>query len=391
MTRFDVIVAGLGAMGSAALCQLAGRGAKVLGLDRHAPPHKFGSSHGETRITRLAIGEGAHYTPLVQRSHELWREIERETGADLMTTTGGLIISSDGPTADTHVANFYGNTLAAAEACGIAHEILDARAIRQRFPAFHVADDEFGYFERDAGFLRPETCIATQLALAQMRGAEIRTGEILTAFEADAGGVTATTDRGRYHADRLILSIGAWLPGLLTEELSRSFKVYRQVLFWFEIEGPVEPFLPENFPVFIWSLKNSTQGVYGFPALNGREGGLKISTEQYLSSTSADAVDRHVGPAEIAAMYENLVAPNIPALGRRCLKTETCLYTVTPDAGFVIDRHPESDRVTIVSACSGHGFKHSPAIGEALTEMALDGRTTLDLGPFGIARFRAGT
>jgi sarcosine oxidase len=285
------------------------------------------------------------------------------------------------------VENFFGNTLAAAEAYGIAHEILDASAIRKRFPAFNVADDEFGYFERDAGFLRPEACIAAELELAKRRGAEIHADEILTGFDAGPNGVTVSTDRGRYEADRLILCVGAWLPGLLDAELARPFKIYRQVLYWFEIEGALEPFLPENFPVFIWSLKNSAQGVYGFPALNGREGGLKVSTEQYLSSTFPDSVDRSVTAAEISAMYDKLVAPYFPSLGKRCLRTATCLYTVTPDAGFVIDRHPRSDRVTVVSACSGHGFKHSAAIGEALCEILLDGQTTLDLEPFKFARF----
>lgn len=387
MGRYDVIVAGLGAMGSAALFQLAARGARVLGIDRFAPPHAFGSSHGQTRITRLAIGEGGHYTPIVQRSHEIWRAIEHETGADLMTTTGGLIISSAGPTADTHVENFFANTLAAAEAYGIAHEILDAGAIRNRFPAFNVADDEFGYFERDAGFLRPEACIGTQLELARRLGAEIRTEEILAEFDASPTGVTVTTDRARYEADRLILCVGAWLPGLLGADLARSFRIYRQVLYWFEIDGALEPFLPENFPVFIWCLKNSPQGVYGFPALNGRTGGLKVSTEQYISTTVPDLMERSVGEAEISSMHRSLVAPYLPGLGKRCLRTSTCLYTVTPDAGFVIDSHPQSERVTVVSACSGHGFKHSAAIGEALRELVLDGHTTLDLGPFKFARF----
>src|SRR5580692_10504360 len=163
MKRYQAIVIGLGAMGSAALYQLAKRGASVLGIDRYAPPHVHGSSHGDTRITRLAIGEGEHYTPLARRSHEIWREIEKETGADLLTVTGGLILSSPTKTAFTHVEDFFENTLAAARKHGIAHELLDAGEIRKRFPQFAVRNDEVGYFEKEAGFLRPEECVRSQL------------------------------------------------------------------------------------------------------------------------------------------------------------------------------------------------------------------------------------
>ncbi|HEX4534176.1 MAG TPA: FAD-dependent oxidoreductase, partial [Rhizomicrobium sp.] len=151
MAEFDVIILGLGAMGSACVYQLAKRGAKVMGIDRFDPPHAFGSSHGDTRVTRLAIGEGEHYTPLALRSHEIWRQIEAETGASLLTVTGGLIISSNAPRAATHVEGFFANTVAAAKKFDIAHELLDAAAIRARFPQFNIRDNEIGYFERDAG------------------------------------------------------------------------------------------------------------------------------------------------------------------------------------------------------------------------------------------------
>ena len=169
MKKYDAIVLGLGATGSAALYQLAKRGARVLGLDRYAPPHAYGSTHGDTRITRLAIGEGAHYTPLALRSHEIWRELERESGETLLTTNGGLIISSPNKQAFTHVDAFFANTVAAAERFGIAHERLDANAIRARFPEFKVGDDEYGYLERDAGYLRPEACVRVQLQGARSR------------------------------------------------------------------------------------------------------------------------------------------------------------------------------------------------------------------------------
>lgn len=156
MDTYDAVILGLGAMGSAAAYQLAKRKARVLGLDQFAPPHALGSSHGDTRITRLAIGEGTHYTPLALRSHEIWREIEGETGADLLTVTGGLIVSSAASTARVHVADFFANTVAAAQKHGIAHELLESGDIRRRFPQFHIRDGEIGYYEAQAGFLRPK-------------------------------------------------------------------------------------------------------------------------------------------------------------------------------------------------------------------------------------------
>lgn len=377
MERFDVIVVGLGAMGAATVCQLAGRGVRVLGIDQYAPPHALGSSHGDTRITRLAIGEGAAYSPLAMRSHQIWRELEAETGADLMTTTGMLVISSDATNASVHVPNFFGNTIAAAAQHNIAHERLDAAAIRRRFPPFAVAEDEVGYFEPDAGFLRPEACIATQLMLAERRGATLRRGEKVLGFAEEGDGVWLRTDQGHYAADRLVIAAGAWVRDFLPPELQRLFTVRRQVLFWFDIDGDPAMFAPDRCPVFIWELPVEDRVIYGFPAVDGPAGGVKIATEQQGVATTPDSVDRTVSPEEAARTHAECIAPFMPAVSNRCLKSAACLYTVTPDAGFVIDRHPESERVTVVSACSGHGFKHSAAIGEVVACRLLD----VDPGP----------
>ena len=387
MRSFDTIVLGLGAMGSAALHHLARKGARVLGLDRFSPPHALGSSHGDTRITRLAIGEGAQYTPLALRSHELWRELEQETGKTLLTITGGLIISSRAKTSRSHVERFFDNTLAAATKFDIAHEVLDANEIRRRFPQFKVADDEQGYLERDAGFLRPEECVRANLAQAERGGAAIHRDEQVLEFRASPSSVSVRTDRATYHAATLIVAAGAWLPGLLQGDLARLFTIYRQTLVWFDIEVPMANFVPERFPIFIWELQNKKQGTYGLPALDGPRGGIKIGTEQYDATTTADAVRRKVTSAEVRAIYEDYVVPYIAGVGSRCVKAVTCLYTVTPDFGFVLDRHPRHERVLLASPCSGHGFKHSPAIGEALAEMATGGTPGIDLAPFALKRF----
>ncbi len=387
MQRYDTLVVGLGAMGSAALYQLAKRGRKVAGIDRFSPPHVFGSSHGDTRVTRLAIGEGAHYTPLVMRSHELWREIERETSRDLLTTTGGLIISSRSTTSHMHVQDFFGTTVAAAERFGIAHEILDARTIRQRFPQFAISDDEIGYYEHEAGFLRPEACIAAQLALAEKHGAAIHRNETVLGFEEVGAGVTVKTDMDTYTADRVIVSAGAWLPQLIAAKYAQPFKVRRQVLFWFATKGPVTPYRLGNFPIYIWEIQGRPQAIYGFPAIDGESGGIKVATQQYETETTPDLADRSVSDAEMRAMHD-YIAPYLPGFSDRCVKAVVCLYTVTPDAEFVIDTHPEMPRVIVASPCSGHGFKHSAAIGEALAEIVTDGKSRLDLSPFGFQRFR---
>jgi len=387
MQRFDSIVLGLGATGSAAICQLARKGNAVLGIDRFAPPHGHGSTHGETRVTRLAIGEGEQYTPLALRSHHLWRELEEETGSTLLTTNGCLIISSRAKNSVTHVEEFFATTLAAARRYGIVHEILNAEQIRRRFAPFKVADDEIGYLERDGGFLRPEACVRAQLKVAEQLGATIHMREKAIGFEAATGGVTVTTDHGRYGADKLIVAAGPWLPELVGARLALHFKVYRQVMFWFDVEDPIDAFLPPRCPVFIWELQGSTQPIYGFPAVDGRGGGVKIATEQFDNAITADEAVQTVSAEEKRAMYEDYVAPHVSGVNGRCIKALSCLYTVTPDFAFVIDVHPDSERVILASPCSGHGFKHSPAVGEALAELVIDGASRLDLGAFSLRRF----
>ncbi|HEX5280373.1 MAG TPA: N-methyl-L-tryptophan oxidase [Micropepsaceae bacterium] len=385
MTAGEFVVVGLGAMGSATAFQLARRGRDVLAIDQYSPPHIYGSSHGETRITRCAIGEAPHYSPLALRSHEIWREIEAETGSSLLTTTGGLILSSSSRTARLHVDDFFANTLAAARRFGIAHELLDTQEIRRRFPQFRVRDGEQAYFEPGAGFLRPEACIAAQLQLATRFGAQIREHERVLRFEPLADGVLVHTGSDTIRTGKLILCAGPWLPQLLGPRYGAPFRILRQVLFWFAI-GDFAAWSAEHCPVYIWELQGPDQAIYGFPAIDGPPGGIKIATQQYEKTTTPDAVERDVPPAEIAAMHR-LIAPFFAGLTHDCLKAVTCLYTQTPDSGFVICPHPDSDRILIASPCSGHGFKHSAAIGELLADMATGTAPHIDISPFSLSRF----
>lgn len=384
--KYSTIVLGLGAMGSAAIYHLAKRGQRVLGLDRLAPPHTHGSTHGETRITRQAIGEGEQYSPLSLRSYELWREIERATGEDLLSITGGLIISSPTESARNNVADFFGNTVRSAQRYRIAHEILPAPAMRKRFPQFSVHDDELGYYEPNAGFLRPEACVRAQLALAARHGAELHVNETAVSFTQRGAEVVVTTTQGDYTADHLVVTAGPWLPELIEAQYGPLFAVRRQVLFWFDPKSDGAEFLPGKFPVFIWEPKGAPQALYGFPTADAI-GGVKVASGQYRTLTTPATIRREVDAGEIAWMHRVLVAPCLPGLSDRCRHTATCMYTITPDYGFVIDTHPRHSRVLLASACSGHGFKHSAAVGESLAERVVDGRTKIDLSGFTLGRF----
>jgi sarcosine oxidase len=374
----DVVVVGLGAMGSAACAQLAARGTSVIGIDQYHPPHPYGSTHGETRMTRLAVGEGPEYVPLVRRSHELWREIEAQTGTRLLTQTGGLIISRPG-------SWFFEGTRDLARRVGIEHEELSPTELRQRFPMFAVDEETEGYYEPAAGYVHPEDAVRAQLALARRGGAELRLGERVLDWSASGQHVTVVTDRARYAAEQLILCAGPWLPGLFPEGRN-LFAVHRQVQFWFPIRHGYEQL--QTMPVFVWDFGGERDGFvhfdgfYGFPAVDGPAGGVKVATETYETTTEPDGHQHPPTAAETAAMYSHCVEARLPWLGPQPLRTLSCLYTCTRGSRFIVDRHPSHDAVLIVSPCSGHGFKHSPAIGEAVAQWVTDGQPKLDLNHF---------
>ncbi len=389
MERFDVVVCGLGAMGSSTTYQLAKMGARVLGLDRSAPPHQLGSTHGDTRITREATGEGLAYVPLARRSHQLWREIEEATGADLLTTCGLLVMAPPGVHTRHHgKTHFLETTIAAARAFSIDHELLSADEIGRRFPQFRLAGDESGYFEPGGGFVRPEAAVAAQLGLAARCGAAIRTNETLVDYRQDAGGVTVITTAGRYSAGALVLAVGAWLGEILGEPYARDFVITRQVLHWYAVDGDVATFLPDRFPVFIWD--SEPIAFYGFPAIDGQHGGVKVAAEHSAASATVNDAARAVSHDELYGLYDTVIRDRLPGLARHVVKAVTCMYTTTPDGDFVIDRHPEHPSVLIVSPCSGHGFKHSPAIGESVAATILREEALVDLSPFSLARLRKG-
>jgi sarcosine oxidase len=369
-------------MGSAACFQLAARGVSVIGIDQYAPPHPWGSTHGDTRITRLAIGEGREHVPLVRRSHELWREIERETGRQLLTQRGIVILAHPS-------SPFLHETRAAARESEIDHEDLTNAELRARFPMFAVDEQTEAYSEPEAGYVRPEAAVAAQLELARRHGAQLQLGEHVARWAASPGGVTVTTDAHTYSAEQLLLCAGPWI-GELFPEGRDIFKVYRQLLYWF----PIREGYPQlrDMPTFVWDFGGDQggfvhlDGFYGFPAIDGPEGGVKVATESYKRTTKPDGRRHPASEREIEQMYERCLAPYLPWLGAQPLKTVSCLYTSTRGSRFVIDRHPRHGSVLIVSACSGHGFKHSSAIGEAVAQRLTGHQADIDLSAFSLSR-----
>ena len=387
----NTIILGLGAMGSAAIYQLAKRGHRVLGIDQFSPPHPYGSSQGETRIIRQAIGEGQEYVPLVLRSYELWREIEREAGKELLVVTGGLILERQQTNSMMHGRrNFLARTVQCATRFNIRHEILETQDIRKRYPQFAVTK-EFGYFEYETGYLRSELCIQAQLHLAKRHGAKLRTNEKVLSIKTDgfSQGVGVKTDRAVYHADKLIIAAGPWVTQFLEPSLAQHFKVYRQAMFWFKIQDDLQTqFLPGKLPIFIWVFENGGENMfYGFPSLDGKT--IKIASEQYTNVTTPKQVDREITDDEKSTMYKNYLLGRLSGIANACDQVASCLYTTTPDFNFVIDFSPGQPQIIIASPCSGHGFKHSAAIGEVLAELIIEGKSKLDISSFGIDRFNA--
>lgn len=378
----DVIVIGLGAMGAATLLALAWRGVSALGIDRFHPPHDMGSSHGETRITRLAVGEGADYAPLVARSHALWRELEAETGEQLMLQCGGLVMGRRGIATGHHgKPAFVERTLEVARQAGIPHEALEADEIRRRWPQMRLEGDEIASWEPSAGIVFPERCIAAQLQVAARLGARTQLGTVVTSIARDGAGFRVETSQGTHRAGRVVVAAGAWVSGLVPA-LAPVTEVRRQVLHWFPVAEP-SAYAPGRFPIFIW-MHGAQEGdyFYGFPCLPGQDT-LKVATEQHEQGTTADGVERAVAAAESAAFHARNVAPRLSGVGAEATKAVACLYTATPDSGFIVD---EVDGLVVASPCSGHGFKHSAGLGEALAGKACGVGPALD--GFRLARFR---
>ena len=362
---YDVIVVGLGGMGSSAAYHLAARGQRVLGLERHTPAHDQGSSHGGSRITRQSYFEDPAYVPLLLRSYELWERLAKDSGEDVITLTGGLFLGREDSLT-------VAGSLRASREWDLPHELLSAAEVNARFPTFTLAGDEVGLYEAKAGFVRPERTVSAHLALAQQAGAELHFTEPVERWESTAGGVRVTTAAGTYEADRLVIAPGAWAPQLLAD-LGVPITVERQVMYWFQPEGGVGPYLPDRHPIYIHEDAQGMQ-FYGFPAIDGPDGGAKLAFFRRGVECTPDTIDREVHAHEVATIREH-AGRLLPSLAGRHLDAATCMYSNTPDQHFVVAQHPEHVNVTVACGFSGHGFKFVPVVGEVLADLATDGHT----------------
>ena len=374
MAHFDVVVCGLGVMGSAALHHLARRGKRVLGLERYAPGHDRGSSHGHTRIIRVGYFEHPSYVPLLRRAYALWRELEGASGQQLLHLTG---IAEIGPPSGILVRG----TLEAARLHGLRHDVLTAAELMRRFPAFRVPPEHVAVVQPDGGFLDVEPSIAAQIALATAAGAEIRSGETVRAIEPRAGLVRIISERGVVEAGAAIVAAGAWMPALLPE-LAPLLRATREVVGWFEV-ADADLFSAGRCPVFIIESRHGMH--YGIPPTGGS--GIKVAKHHHRNqAVDPDAYDRTVS-ADDETLIRAAIADHLPAANGRLIAAKTCLYTMTPDGHFLIDRLADAPQVIVASPCSGHGFKFAPVVGEILAELATAGTTRHDISRFRLARF----
>ncbi|MAA69588.1 MAG: N-methyl-L-tryptophan oxidase [Deltaproteobacteria bacterium] len=373
---YDVIVAGLGGMGSATAWQLAKKGHSVLGIERFAPSHDQGSSHGDSRIIRLAYFEDPAYVPLLKRAYELWNEAEIASGEDLFTETGGLMI---GPNDSKTVAG----ALRSAQEWDLGHQMLSYEDMRERFPQFILKEDEIALFEERAGFVRPERSCSTHNKLAEHSGGEMLFGEQFLSWRPDGDGVQVVTDKGTYRANRLVVSGGSWNPKLLVE-LEIPMEVKRLTLFWFDVEN-MDQWQLGRMPIYIWEPSDIEQ-FYGFPAIDGPDGGAKVAYFRLGPECDPDKVDRTVRPEEVEQIRQATVRLN--KLTDAPLRTATCLYTNTPDEHFVIGLHPEYPQVSLAAGFSGHGFKFASVIGEVMSDLAIQQSTEHPISLFSPTRFR---
>ncbi|MEZ6069321.1 MAG: N-methyl-L-tryptophan oxidase [Pirellulales bacterium] len=375
MHHYDAIVIGTGGVGSAAVMQLAVRGARVLGLDRFAGGHDRGSSHGQTRVIRRAYFEHSDYVPLVQRAFELWDELERASEQRLFQQTGLLQV---GP-ADGLVLP---GVLRSARQHQLDVESFTADEVGRRFPGFVAAPDCAAVLETGAGFLYVERCVLAHLAEARRHGAELRSDVTVRSWRTSGDGVVVETDQGAFAAGRLVIAAGAWAAELLAD-LGVPLRVLRKPLHWFANDDPRYG-LAQGCPVFLYECPGGV--FYGFPDLDdGR--GLKAA-DHHGGAVVDDplAVSREVDTAE----HDNVarfLAQHLPGVSHRAIGHAVCMYTMSPDEHFIVDRHPGCPQVAFAAGLSGHGFKFTSVLGEALADLALEGATTLPIGFLSVGRF----
>lgn len=375
---YDVIVVGLGVMGSATTYEMASRGHRVLGLEQYGPDHEIGASRGESRLIRTLYFEHPLYVPLLKRAYELWYEVQERSGTSLIEEVGGLMLGPED-----------GLLLPGCRRSGTEHSLefenLSAAEVASRFPAFRVSEDTSALLDPKAGFLHAGACVDAFRSLARAEDAELRFGEGVISWSGNGRRICIETETNTYEGSNVVLTPGGWMPQML-DEVQLPLTLTRQVLNFVRPERP-ELFTKDRFPVWVFEQKAGSI-FYGTPAMNnavkvakhldGEKEGKNIRRPEDLQNRTASA--------ETEDVIES-VEPILPSLGRNIVATRPCFYTSTPDQRFVIDRHPDMPQIVISSACSGHGFKFASVIGEIHADLVLNEGPAFDLAPFRLDRF----
>lgn len=384
VSEYDVIVVGLGAMGSSAAYHLGRRGLRVLGIEQFTPAHPLGSSHGGSRIVRKAYFENPSYVPLLVRSYELWDELSATFGAELITRCGSLMIGEP----DSRVVI---GALESARRWSLPHELLDAGRMRERFPQFSLPPGQVAVHELDAGFVRPEASILASLELAAETGAELWFDTAVESVELGPGGVYLSTADEQVQAPRVVLATGAW-AGRLANLDRYPLSVQRQSVHWFRPLSPVTDYGPDRFPVYVWAWPvpagQERVELYGFPYLDG-EIGIKAALyhDGRNPDVDPDALDRVVIELDHAPVSE-LLRRGVPGVAGELVDSSICMYPSSSDDDFVLGFHPgSSGRVVLAAGFGGHGFKFMPVVGEIVADLVIDGASRLDIGFLSPERF----
>jgi sarcosine oxidase len=376
MSNYDVIVLGTGGVGSAAAFHMAKRGAKVLGIDQFPGGHDRGSSHGETRVIRQAYFEHSDYVPLLLRAYELWRELESDVGIDLLHQVGLLQVGLP-------EGAVVGGVLQAARLHGLNVESLASDQVTKRFSGFRVPDGSVGVFEPAAGYLRVERCVLCHLSAAKDRGAAFRFGATARNWQTRGGGITVQTDQGDFSAAKLVITAGPWAPQLLAN-VGVPLHVRRKHLYWFPT-ADASYHESSGCPTYLYELPNGV--FYGFPQID--ELGVKVAQHSGGTIITDPKNDpRPLEPADLADV-EAFLSQYLPGVGQPMQRRAVCFYTMSPDEHFLVDRHPLHDNVFFVAGLSGHGFKFTSVLGEALADLALNGFTKLPIEFLSLGRFRS--
>jgi len=374
MQGYDVIVIGVGGMGSAATYHLARRGVRVLGLEQFDIPHDRGSSHGVNRIIRLAYFEHPSYVPLLQRAYQLWRDIENLSGERLLIITGS--IDAGLPSSET-----VKGSLLACDLHHLPHEVLDASTLRRRFPGYRLPDDMIAVHQPDGGFVLSERAIVAYVMAAQDLGAEVHAREPVVAWEMTGDHIEVRTAHDTYRAGRLVITAGPWASRMVPV-LGRLARPERQVLIW------TQPLRPEYFRLGafpVCNLRTSEGHYYAFPVYGVP--GFKLGRYHHrYEHTDPDAVDREIHPEDEAVLRDG-IRRYFPDADGPTMAMKTCLFTNSPDEHFILDRHPQHANVAIAAGFSGHGFKFCSVVGEIMADLALEGKSRHDLVLFRLGRF----